>query len=130
MLLFCLFQYFEEKEYQTESKRNETFGSDLFGTNANRETWSGRQAIEEAATRVPGAPPGSGRAPHPRGPLERLPTYFFLLYISTYPENIQGHHEKLFPPPQPSVSVRSHLGVFVGARRSGNQPWRAFTSTP
>ena len=23
---FCLFQYFEEQEYQTESKRNETFG--------------------------------------------------------------------------------------------------------
>ena len=25
--VFCLFQYFEEKEYQMESKRNETFGS-------------------------------------------------------------------------------------------------------
>ena len=24
-VFFCLFQYFEEKEYQTESKRNETF---------------------------------------------------------------------------------------------------------
>ena len=24
---FCLFQYFKEKEYQTESKRNETFGT-------------------------------------------------------------------------------------------------------
>ena len=24
---FCLFQCFEEKEYQTESKRNETFGA-------------------------------------------------------------------------------------------------------
>ena len=28
--VFCLFQYFEEKEYQTESKRNETFGSDFW----------------------------------------------------------------------------------------------------
>ena len=26
--------------------------------------------------------------PHPRGPLERPPTYFFLLYILTYPKNI------------------------------------------
>ena len=26
--------------------------------------------------------------PHPRGPLERPPTYFFLLYIPMYPENI------------------------------------------
>ena len=30
---FCLFQCFEEKEYQMESKRNETFGSMIFGTN-------------------------------------------------------------------------------------------------
>ena len=28
MLFYCLFQYFEEKEYQTESKRNETFELD------------------------------------------------------------------------------------------------------
>ena len=55
--VFCLFQCFEEKEYQTESKRNETFGSDLFGTNVIQGTWSGRQATEEAATRVPVVPP-------------------------------------------------------------------------
>ena len=60
---FCLFQCFEEKEYQTESKRDETFGSDLFGTNANRETWSGRQAMREAATRVPSVPLGVGVPP-------------------------------------------------------------------
>ena len=54
--VFFLFQYFEEKEYQTESKRNETFGSDLFGTNAIQETWSGRQEAAEVAMRVPGAP--------------------------------------------------------------------------
>ena len=30
MLFYCMFQYFEEKEYQTESKRNETFGSVIF----------------------------------------------------------------------------------------------------
>ena len=44
IVVFCLFQCFEEKEYQTESKRNETFGNDLFETNANLETWIGRQA--------------------------------------------------------------------------------------
>ena len=33
------------------------------------------------------------------GPLERPPTYFFLLYIPMYPENIRGDDEKLFPPP-------------------------------
>ena len=62
---------------------------------------------------------GGGLAPHPRGPLKAPPTYFFLLYISTYPENIQEHHENLFPPPQPSISARSHLGAFAGAPPEG-----------
>ena len=119
MLFFCLFQCFEEKEYQTESKRNETFGSDLFGTNAIQETWSGRQEAAKAATRQEGAPWGGRHAPHPRGPLVAPLTYLLCLYISTYPENIQEHHEKLFPPPQPSVSARSHLVAFIGAPMEG-----------
>ena len=32
--------------------------------------------------------------PLSRGPLGRPPTYFFLLYIPTYPKNIQGANEK------------------------------------
>ena len=82
-----------------ESKRNETFGGDLFGTNVIQRTWSGSQETREAATMVPGVPPTGGCAAHPRGPLERPPTYFFLLYIPMYPENIRSDHEKLFPPP-------------------------------
>ena len=58
---------------------------------------------------------GRGRALHPHGPLVAPPTYFFLLYIPIYPKNIQEHHETLFPPPQPSVPKRSHLGAFSGA---------------
>ena len=54
--VFCLFQCFTEKDYQTEFKRDETFRRDLFGTNANQETCSGRQAMSEAVTSVPGAP--------------------------------------------------------------------------
>ena len=49
--VFCLFQYFEEKEYQTESKQNETFGSVIFGTNVIQRTWSASQEAVEAATR-------------------------------------------------------------------------------
>ena len=85
MLCFCLFQYFEEKEYQTESKRNETFGGVIFGTNMIQRTWSGRQAINKEATRQ-GAHLPPGRALHRRGPLERPPTDFFRLYISIYPK--------------------------------------------
>ena len=51
MLFYCLFQYFEEKEYQTESKRNETFDSVIFWKIIILETWSSRQKILEAATR-------------------------------------------------------------------------------
>ena len=50
-VFFCLFQYFEEKENQTESKRNETFGSVIFGTNVIQRTWSASQEAAEAATR-------------------------------------------------------------------------------
>ena len=119
MLFFCLFQCFKEKEYQTESKRNETFGSDLFGTNMIQGTWSGRQATEEATTRVPGVPPGVGAPPTLVGPSSVNRRTFLHLYILPYPENIRGHHENLIPPPQPSVSARSHLGAFAGAPPEG-----------
>ena len=60
-----------------------------------------------------------GRALHPCGPPVAPPTYFFLLYISTYLANIQEHHENLIPLPQPSVPERSHLGAFFGAPPKG-----------
>ena len=48
---FCLFYGFEEKEYQTESKRNETFGNVIFSTNKTQETLTLRQDTKEEATR-------------------------------------------------------------------------------
>ena len=68
-------------------------------------------------------PRGRGRAlggrPHPRGPVVPPLTDFFCLYILIYPENIREHHETLFPPPQPSVPKRSHLGAFSGSPPEG-----------
>ena len=49
--VFCLFQYFKGKEYQTESKRNETFGSVILGMNVIQRTSSASQEAAEAATR-------------------------------------------------------------------------------
>ena len=64
MLFFCLFQCFAEKEYQTESKRNETFGNVIFSTNVIHETWSGRQeTIEEATRQGARLPPWARRPP-------------------------------------------------------------------
>ena len=49
--IFCLFQSFAEKEYQTECKRNETFGNAIFGTNMIQMTWTLRQESYQEATR-------------------------------------------------------------------------------
>ena len=115
MLLSCLFQCFEEKEYQTESKRNETFGSNLFGTNMIHKTWSRSQETSEASTRVPGAPPTGVRAPTLVGPSSvNRPTSSSYIYPCTL-KTSEATTKKLFPPPQLSVSTRSHLGAYSGA---------------
>ena len=49
--IFCLFQSFAEKEYQTESKQNETFGNVIFGTNVIQRTWTLRQESNQEGTR-------------------------------------------------------------------------------
>ena len=61
--VFCLFQCFVETENQMESKRNETFGSVIFGTNVIQGTWSGRQETIEEATRQGGRLPPWVRPP-------------------------------------------------------------------
>ena len=63
MLFSCLFQCFEEKEYQTESKRNETFRGMIFGTNVIRRTWSASQEACKESRRQEGAPTPLGRTP-------------------------------------------------------------------
>ena len=60
MLFFCLFQCFEETEYQTESKRNKTFGNVIFTLNVIEET--GREVEgekKEGEGGGGGAPPSS-----------------------------------------------------------------------
>ena len=102
-----------------ESKRNETFGNVIFETNVIQRTWSGHQETNKESTRQGARPPPSWA---PRGSL----TDFFRLYIPIYPENIQEHHETLFPPPQPSILVRSHLGAFSGAPPEGESITEGF----
>ena len=85
--VFCLFQCFAEKEYQTKSKRNETFGGVIFGTEAIQETWSRRKGSNEEATRQGGAPPtlvGPAWLP--------WPTSF--AYIYSYTPKHQGEPQK------------------------------------
>ena len=124
--VFLPISVFRRKGISTESKRNETFERVIFGTNVIQRTCSGRQERSEEATRQGGAPAPLGAPPHPRGPLAAPPTYFFLLYISIYPANIQEHHENLIPPPQPSIPKRSHLGAFFGAPPEGESIMESF----
>ena len=124
MLFFCLFQGFIEKEYQTESKQNETFGNVIFSSDRIQETWTLRQESHEAVTRVEGAPPRP--RPLPRGPPFAPPTYSFLLYIPMYPQTIRYGAKNLIPPPQPSVPMRSHLGACSGAPPEGASTTEGF----
>ena len=83
MLFFCLFQSFAEKEYQTESKRNETFGNVIFGTNVIQRTWSPHKAINEESTRQGARLPPWARPPPlwaPRGSTDLLlpPIYTYV----------------------------------------------------
>ena len=81
-----LFQCFIEKEYQTESKRNETFGSVIFGTNVIQRTWSPCQEINQESTRQGGPPPSWG---------PRCSTDVLLPPIYTYvPPNYQIRSQK------------------------------------
>ena len=88
-MFFYLFLSFTEKEYQMESKRNETFGRVIFGMEAIQETWSRRQGSFEVATRQGGVPAPWAR-PHPHGPLVAPLTDFFRLYIYPYTLKTSG----------------------------------------
>ena len=109
MLFFCLFQCFEEKEYQTESKQNETFENVIFSSDKIQETWTLRQESHEAATKVEGAP--LGRAPASWPPRSSTDVLLPPIYISMYPQTIGDGAKNLISPPQLSVSTRSHLGA-------------------
>ena len=91
--VFCLFQCFAEKECQMESKRNETFGSVIFGTNVIQRTWSGRQETYEEATWQGACLPPWAR--HPPSWAPRCSTDVLLPPIYTYvPPNYQIRSQK------------------------------------
>ena len=124
-VFFCRFQCFAEKEYQTESKWNETFARTFLGTNAIQETWSGSQRCNKAATRQEGAPGGIGAPPTLVGPTE-LHRHTSFAYIYSYTLKATGEHETTFPPPQPFVPVRSHLQAFSSDPSEGDSVTEGF----
>ena len=123
MLFSCLFQCFEENEYQTESKRNETFARTVFGTNAIQETWSGRQGSNEAATRQEGAPPTLVGPSQLHWPTSFAYIYSYTLKTSRRTTKNYFHRRNLLYPQDPILEPSPALC------RRGNRPRRASTST-
>ena len=101
-----------------DSKRNETFGKVIFGTEAIHGTWSARNGSNEEGTRQ-GARPPPGRALHPRGPLVAPLTDFFRLYMSIYPKNIEEQKRSGVPPPQASVATKNQSRPCSGTLSEG-----------
>ena len=128
-VFFCLFQCFEEKEYQTESKRNETFGSVIFWNERDPEDLECKSRSSRGSHEIGGCPP-IGRAPclvGPSGGHRRTSSSY--IYLHT-PKTSRGttkhnfHHRNLLYPRDPILEPSPAL------RRRGNRPWRASTLTP
>ena len=127
--VFCLFQCFAEKEYQTESKRNETSGAWFL-----EQTWSRglgvdvKQSMRRPRGRGRAYPPG--RALPLVGPsLLHRPTSSSYIYLRT-PKTSRGttkpyfHCHNLLYPRDPI------LGPFPELHRRVHWSWRASTWTP
>ena len=117
----CFFAYFIVS--QKKNIKRSPNGMKPSGTWFSEQTWSRglgvyvKQSTRRARGRGARLPPG--RALHPRGGHVTPPTYFFLLYIPTYPQTTRYGAKNLIPPPQLSVPVRSHLGACSGAPPEG-----------
>ena len=120
---FLPFSVFEETEYQTESKWNETFGNVIFSPNVIEETWTLLQEVTDGVTRVGGAPPASW-AP-------RCSTDVLLPPIYTYVSpNDQNRSQK---PNSTAATFCIHeipsWGLFRSSAGRGPSSRRAFTSS-
>ena len=66
--VFCLFQCFAEKEYQTESKRNETFAGIFFWNKRNPGDLEWKSETQQGGHEAGGRAQGGRRAPTLVGP--------------------------------------------------------------
>ena len=125
---FCLFQCFEETEYQMESKWNKTFRNVIFSPNLIQETWTPMPRHQRGGHEGGGRPPRA--RPLPRGPLVAPPAYFFLLYIHTYPQTIRTGAKK---PNSTAATFCIHeipsWGLFRSSARRRPSSRRASTSS-
>ena len=125
--IFPLFQCFEEKEYQTESKRNEINWRSYFWNESHQIDLDSTSGDTGGAHE--GGPP-LGRAPCLVGPLVLLQhtsssyIYPYTLETSYTEPKPYFHRRNLLYPWDPI------LGPFPALHRRGHWSWRASTSTP
>ena len=117
---FCLFKCVEEKEYQTESKRNETNWRSYFWKESYRKNLECTSGKERERHEAGGVPTPLGRALHSRGPVMAPLTYFFHPYIPTYPKTIEEHNRSGVPPPEASVATESQSRPVLAPCQRGN----------
>ena len=117
--VFMPISVFHRKGISNGIQTERNLREDLFWNRCNPGDLEWKSRKQQGGHEAGGRAQGGRRTPHPRGPLVAPPTYFFRLYILLYPRNIRKSHETTFPPPQPSVPVRSHLGAFFSAPPEG-----------
>ena len=92
LMFFCLFQCFEETEYQMESKWNKTFRNVIFSPNLIQETWTPMPRHQRGGHEGGGAPPLGGAPAASWAP--RSSTDVLLPPIYTYvPPNDQNRSQ-------------------------------------
>ena len=119
-LFFPLFQCFEEKEYQTESKWNEINWRSYFWKESYRKSLECTSGKKGGSHEGGGAPTPLGCAPLPRGHPFGPPTYFFHPYIPTYPKTSKTEDRSGVPPPQASVATKNQSGPCSGTLPEGD----------
>ena len=125
MLFFAYFRVSQKKNIKRSPNGMKPLGT-CFWNERDPKDLDPTSRKQPGRHEVRGAPTPPGRALHPRGAHVAPPTYFFLLYIPTYPHTIRYGAKNLIPPPQPSVPVRSHLGDFFGDLPEGDSITEGF----
>ena len=127
---FSMFLSSTEKQYRTESKRNETFAMIFLGLEDIQRTWSVSRGSHEATTRTEGTPRGVGRAPTIVGTswLHRPISSAYI--FSNIPKPSRGATKPLFHRHNFLYLWDPILGPFWVSCRRGIRSRRASTSTP
>ena len=116
--VFSVFLTFFRSDFGTESKRNKIPEINFSRTEEYRGTWGPRKEAHREPT-SPVAVAREGPRQPSLWPPCRCPALALWPINSLKIQKNQGIHENTFPPPQASVSARSHLETLPGTLPEG-----------